>query len=179
MPRIAAGEPRAMNDCIARYGNLVWGVVRRFVKDTTAAEDLVQEVFTELWKKAATFDAEVAAEATFVGMVARRRAIDFLRRQGRQPEFESIAAAESLPAPTATLDSIGCDPEAVKSSVAALPEETRTLFQLFFDQGLTHPEIADRTGLPLGTIKTRLRRGLLSLRDRLRSGDLSNPQSAR
>lgn len=178
LPRLAAGEPRAMNECIARYGNLVWGLVRRYLKDTATAEDVVQEVFTELWKKAASFDPETASEPTFVGLVARRRAIDFLRRQGRQPGFEPLAAAESLPAPTATLDSHACDPEAVKSSIAELPEDTRQLFQLFFEKGLTHPEIADRTGLPLGTVKTRLRRGLLTLRERLRRGEISNPNPA-
>ncbi len=178
LPRLAAGEPRAMNECITRHGGLVWGIVRRSVKDSTAAEDLVQEVFTEIWKKAAFYDPAVASEPTFIALVARRRAIDFLRRQGRQPDFEPLEAAGSIPASTAPASSLNCDPEAVKSSVARLPEDTRHLFRLFFDDGFTHPEIAEKTGLPIGTVKTRLRRGLITLREQLRRAGISNIQPA-
>lgn len=178
LPRLASGEPRAMNECITRHGGLVWGIVRRSVKDSTAAEDLVQEIFTEIWKKAAFFDPAVASEATFIALVARRRAIDFLRRQGRQPDFEPLEAAGSIPVSQAPAPSVNCDPEVVKSSVASLPEDTRHLFRLFFEDGYTHPEIADKTGLPIGTVKTRLRRGLITLREQLRRAGISNPQSA-
>lgn len=178
LPRVAAGEPRAMNECITRYGGLVWGIIRRSVKNTTAAEDLVQEVFTEIWKKAAFFDPAVASEATFIALVARRRSIDFLRRQGRQPDFDPLEAAGSIPASSAPAPSLNCDPEAVKSSVASLPDDTRELFRLFFDEGFTHPEIAEKTGLPLGTVKTRLRRGLITLREQLSRAGISNPQTA-
>jgi RNA polymerase sigma factor (sigma-70 family) len=178
LPRLAAGEPRAMNECITRHGGLVWGIVRRSVKDSTAAEDLVQEVFTEIWKKAAFFDPAVASETTFIALVARRRAIDFLRRQGRQPDFEPLEAAGSIPVSQAPAPSVDCDPEAVKSSVASLPEDTRQLFRLFFEDGYTHPEIAEKTGLPIGTVKTRLRRGLITLREQLRRVGISNPQPA-
>lgn len=178
LQRLAAGDARAMRDCIDRYGSLVWGIVRRSIKDTTEAEDLVQEVFTEIWRKAAFFDAQVASETTYVGLIARRRSIDYLRRQGRQPGFETLEAAESIPTPHAAASSIACDPETIKSSVAALPEDTRELFQLFFEDGFTHPEIAEKTGLPLGTVKTRLRRGLISLREHLQRLGISNIQPA-
>ncbi len=178
LPRLAAGEPLAMNECITRHGSLVWGIVRRSVKDIAAAEDLVQEVFTEIWKKAAFFDPAVASETTFIALVARRRAIDFLRRQGRQPDFEPLEAAGSIPAAPAPAPSLNCDPEAVKSSVASLPDDTRQLFSLFFEDGFTHPEIAEKTGLPLGTIKTRLRRGLITLREQLRRAGISNLETA-
>jgi len=167
-----------MNECITRHGGLVWGIVRRSVKDNTADEDLVQEVFTEIWKKAAFFDPAVASETTFIALIARRRAIDFLRRQGRQPDFEPLEAAGSIPATSAPAPSLNCDPEAVKSSVASLPDETRRLFRLFFEDGFTHPEIAEKTGLPLGTIKTRLRRGLITLREQLRRAGISNIEPA-
>ncbi len=176
LPRLAAGAPRAMNECIDRYGGLIWGIVRRTIKDDTAAEDLVQEIFTEIWKKAGFFDPSVASEATFIALVARRRSIDFLRRQGRQPAFEPLEAAESIPVSSAPSATVDCDPEAVKASIASLPDDTRMLFRLFFDDGFTHPEIADKTGLPLGTVKTRLRRGLLTLRERLSRVDFSNLQ---
>ena len=156
-----------MNHCIAQYGGIVWAIAKRYIKDSSEAEDLVQEVFTEIWKKAATFDPAIASESTFVGLIARRRAIDFLRRQGRQPGFEPLAAAEFLPIPTSETSSITCDPETIRSSLEKFPSDLRQLFHLFFEDGLTHPEIAERTGLPLGTVKTRLRRGLITLREQL------------
>ncbi len=178
LSRVAAGEARAMNLCITQYGGIVWSIVKRYVKDTSEAEDLVQEVFTEIWKKAGSFDAAIASESTFVGLIARRRAIDFLRRQGRQPGFEPLAAAEALPQPSSDKSSITCDPETVKSSLANLPSDTRQLFHLFFEEGCTHPEIAERTGLPVGTVKTRLRRGLITLREQLQRIGISTRQAA-
>lgn len=175
---IASGVPRAMDLCITQYGGIVWSIVRRYIKDSAEAEDVVQEIFTEVWKKAASFDPAIASESTFIGMITRRRAIDFLRRQGRQPGFESLAAAEQLPLPTTENSSIICDPETVKSTVANLPADTRELFQLFFDDGFTHPEIAEKTGLPLGTVKTRLRRGLIVLREQLQRISPTFPHSA-
>ncbi len=178
LPRVAAGETGAMNVCINLYGPIVWTLVRRYVKDSATSEDLVQEIFTEIWKKAATYDPTVASESTFIGMITRRRAIDFLRRQGRNPSFEPLEVADSFPDPALEASSIPCDTEALKSSLKTLPEETRQLFHLFFDDGFTHPEIAEKTGLPLGTVKTLLRRGLLALRDHLRSAGITNTKTA-
>lgn len=179
LPRIADGEAGAMDLCIARYGGLVWSIARRYLKESSAAEDLVQEVFTEIWKKAGAYDPAVASEITYVGLIARRRAIDFLRRHGRQPGFEPLSAAESLPHPVSETSSVDCDPEAIQTSLAKLPDETRRLFGLFFEDGFTHPEIAERTGLPLGTVKTRLRRGLIALREQLqRVGITSHPTAS-
>ena len=167
-----------MDDCITRFGDIVWAIARRYLKNNSEAEDLVQEVFTEIWKKAGSYDPAIASESTFVGLIARRRAIDFLRRLGRRPEFEPLAAAESLPQPLAQNSSVTCDSESVRSSLASLPADTRQLFHLFFDDGFTHPEIAEKTGLPLGTVKTRLRRGLLTLRDQLKRVGSSDSQAA-
>jgi len=166
-----------MNHCISQYGGIVWSIAKRYLKNGSEAEDLVQEVFTEIWKKSASFNPAIATESTFIGLIARRRAIDFLRRQGRQPAFESLAAAELLPYPTLEISSVTCDPEAVKSSLANLPSDTLQLFRLFFEDGFTHPEIAERTGLPLGTVKTRLRRGLITLREQLQRIGISKSQS--
>jgi RNA polymerase sigma factor (sigma-70 family) len=176
--RVAAGDPRAMDLCVTRFGGIVWSIARRYIKNQSEAEDLVQEVFIEIWKKAGSFNPSVASETTFVGLIARRRAIDHLRRQGRKPDFEPLSAAESLPLPNHETSSVSCDPEAVRSSLAEFPAETRQLFDLFFDEGFTHPEIAEKTGLPLGTVKTRLRRGLITLRDQLQRLGKPNGRSA-
>ena len=168
-----------MERCIDKHAAIVWTIVRRYLKDQAEAEDLVQEIFTEIWKKASSFDPAIAAETTFVGLIARRRAIDFLRRQGRQPAFDTLDAAESLGHDPWETSSVVRDPEAVKSSLASLPADTRELFHLFFENGFTHPEIAEKTGLPLGTIKTRLRRGLITLRELLQRPGNSNPSASR
>ncbi len=172
---MAAGVPLAMNRCIARHGPVVQAIVRRYLPSGGDADDLVQEIFTEVWKKAASFDAAIAGESTFVGMIARRRAIDFLRHRGRQPGFEALDAADALEyEPARAPESIG-DLETVISSLDKLEPETRELFHLFFEKGYTHPEIAEKTGVPLGTIKTRLRRGLIALRGHLqRNGNLED-----
>jgi RNA polymerase sigma-70 factor (ECF subfamily) len=167
LPRVAAGEPQAMELCLSRFGGIVWAIARRYIKNQAEAEDLVQEIFIEIWKKAESFNPAIASETTFVGLIARRRAIDHLRRQGRKPDFEPLSAAESIPLPALEKSTVVCDPETVKSSLAGFPADTRQLFDLFFEDGFTHPEIAAKTGLPLGTVKTRLRRGLITLRERL------------
>jgi hypothetical protein len=99
LPRVAAGDSRAMDLCVTRFGGIVWSIARRYIKNQSEAEDLVQEVFIEIWKKAESFNPAIASETTFVGLIARRRAIDYLRRQGRRPDFEPLSAAESLPLP--------------------------------------------------------------------------------
>jgi RNA polymerase sigma-70 factor, ECF subfamily len=176
--RIAAGDHGAMKECISTYGNLVWAIVRRYVKDVTEAEDVVQEIFTEIWKKADRYNPDASSASTFIGLIARRRSIDHLRRKSRQPEFDTLEAAEYVEASSGERAPALCDPEAVKSSVAVLPDDTRRLFQLFFEDGYTHPEIAEKTGIPLGTVKTRLRRGLIILREHLRRAVPSNIQPA-
>ena len=167
LPRVAAGDANAMNACITRYGGMVWSLVRRYVSDPVEAEDLVQEIFTEIWKKASSYESSIALESTFVGLVARRRSIDFLRRQKRLPSLEPISAAEFVPQQLTEKSLVFCDSETIKLSLANLSAETQELFRLFFENGFTHPEIAERTGLPLGTVKTRLRRGLIALREHL------------
>lgn len=178
LPDVAAGKPRAMNRCITRHGGIIWAIVRKYLSDVTEAEDLVQEIFTEVWKKADSFDPALASESTFVGMIARRRSIDHLRRRGRQPGFETLDAIKSLGHDPWDQTSVDCDPEAVKSSLSCLEPDTRELFDLFFENGFTHPEIAEKTGLPLGTIKTRLRRGLIALRGQLQRAATPNSASA-
>ena len=183
LAQVARGVERAMERCITKYGGLVWSIAQRYVKDRGLAEDVVQETFTDLWKSAKRYDPAVATECTFIGMLARRRAIDFARKQNRQPILDPLPEAESLPhassEPTAAVRAEGAE---VREALKHLPEETQTLFALHFEQGMTHPEIVEQTGLPLGTVKTRLRRGLIEVRkilSRLDSGGQPSPSEAR
>jgi len=173
---VARGIESAMEHCIRKYAPLVWSIARRHVQDQTAAEDIVQETFTDLWKSAKNYKPSMAAESTFVGMLARRRAIDFVRKENRRPILEPLPESDSLShASVESQTSLRCDSDDVRSVLKELPEETRTIFSLHFDKGLTHPEIVEATGLPLGTVKTRLRRGLIELRNRLRRLDDAQP----
>src|ERR1041385_2281154 len=88
LARVAGGDPRAVRDCIARYGGLVWSIARRF--EAADAEDAVQEIFLDLWKSAARFDGRIASEAAFVAMIARRRLIDRKRTRGRRPTIQPV-----------------------------------------------------------------------------------------
>jgi RNA polymerase sigma-70 factor (ECF subfamily) len=169
LPRIAAGDPAAVPDCLARYGGLVWSLARRFLGNAADAEDAVQDVFIELWKKAARYDPSRGSEPTYVTMVARRRLIDRKRKAGRAP------AAQPLPdeAPArAGRDRVELEDEAARAAavLGELREDERRVIRMAVYQGLTHEEIAAATGLPIGTVKTHIRRGLIRVRERLAAG---------
>ena len=167
--QVAQGDERAMELCISKYGPLVWSIAKRHVQDHSSVEDVVQETFTDLWTSAKLYNPGIATEATFVGLLARRRAIDYARKESRRPQLEPLPDAESLP--HATIDSasvLHCESEDIRTALKELPVETQQIFSLHFDGGMTHPEIVEKTGLPLGTVKTRLRRGLIELRNKLR-----------
>ncbi len=166
---VARGVERAMEYCITKYSGLVWSIASRYVKNHSCLEDVVQETFTDLWKSAKRYDPAIATECTFIGMLARRRAIDFVRKESRRPQIEPLPEAESLPnASTEPTPFIRCDRGDALSAVKELPEETQRIFFLHFDEGMTHSEISEQTGFPLGTVKTRLRRGLIEVRNKLR-----------
>ena len=167
-----------MDLCINEYGSLVWAIASRYVKNRTCAEDVVQEIFTDLWKSANRYDPAIATESTFIGMLARRRAIDFVRREKRSPLFEPLPESDVIPhclvdSPSA----IRCDSHEVRAALQILPEDTRRIFSLHFEQGMSHPEIVEKTGLPLGTVKTRLRRGLIDVRNHLRRLEGAEPSA--
>ncbi|MGL4419752.1 MAG: RNA polymerase sigma factor [Gemmataceae bacterium] len=169
LPRIARGEAAAVPACLERYGGLVAALARRFLGTDT--DDAVQEIFVELWRCADRYDPTRSAENTFVTMIARRKLIDYRRRQGRQPIAETLVndapAAYQSPG-----DSLALADDAAQA-VAALrqlrPEQQDGIRMAICD-GLTHEEIATRTGQPLGTVKTNIRRGLLRLREFLHTG---------
>lgn len=165
LARVAAGEAEAVRECLARYGNLVWSLARRF--EPAEAEDAVQEIFLDLWKSAGRFDPQIASEPAFVTMIARRRLIDRRRSRGRRPALAVTAdGSTELPAlvdPGSRPDTCAEASQAARA-LAALRPEQRQVLVLATCHGLSHGEIASQTGMPLGTVKAHARRGLLSIR---------------
>lgn len=165
LERVATGDPTAVEECLQTYGGLVWSVARRFCSNYSDAEDAVQDVFIEIWRTAGRFDAQVSSEATYISMIARRRLIDRYRKSRR--ELDTTVIQEGLAG-----DFDGHVAQAQVSEEAALarqqlgklrPEE-RQVLELSIDAGLSHSEIAAATNLPLGTVKTHARRGMIRLR---------------
>jgi len=180
LERVAIGQPKAVQECIDRYGGLVWSLARRFCANPSDAEDAVQEIFLDVWRSAPRFDSAVAAEATFIAMIARRRLIDRSRRAGSRPtpSLDSGDMGASLgdnkPQPVAVAE---LDEDAQRAAVAldSLKPEQQKVLRLSIYHGLSHERIAEATGLPLGTVKTHVRRGLIRLREIL-SGETSSSE---
>jgi RNA polymerase sigma-70 factor (ECF subfamily) len=168
LPCVAAGDRLAMESCLERYEGLVWALARRMLGDGAEAEDGVQDVFIELWKSAGRFDVQAGSEATFVVTVARRRLIDARRRRARRPDWDSLDALKSEPA-AETLEPSRLDDAGLRALAALreLPDEQRRLMEWALADGLSHSEIAGRTGTPLGTVKSLIRRGLARVREAL------------
>lgn len=170
LQRIAAGDGTAVALCLQKYGNLVWSTARRWSASNSDAEDAVQEIFIDVWKCAGSYDPELASEATFVMLIARRRLIDRRRRRQivTEPLDESASdgcvGGDRDPGEFAEM----CEEAAVASEfLSELREDERRVLELSVHEGLSHQEIATLVGMPLGSVKTNIRRGLGRLRDRL------------
>jgi RNA polymerase sigma-70 factor (ECF subfamily) len=163
--RIARGDRAATSDCIRRHGALVWSLALRSTHGNRAeAEDAVQEIFIEVWRSAVKYDPAKGSESLFVAMIARRRLID--RFRARVPESLQIddmeIAATDDPSREAEL---GADYGAVRRGLKTLKPEERQVLDLGFVYGMTQSEIVEKTGMPLGTVKSHMRRGLIRLRE--------------
>jgi RNA polymerase sigma-70 factor (ECF subfamily) len=170
--RITDGDSEAVRFLYARYGRLVFGLAMSVTGDASAAEEICQDVFLKVWEKAATYRADKGKVVTWLARIARNRAIDSLRaRRAHDAEAspdpeEQGAAADPGSDPAERLWQSLRD-EAVREAVASLPPEQRRVLTLAFFKGLSHRQIAEQLGEPLGTVKTRIRDAMLKLRARL------------
>ncbi|NRA57590.1 MAG: sigma-70 family RNA polymerase sigma factor [Phycisphaerales bacterium] len=172
LPEIANGHPRAAEALLDRYGGLVWSLARRMSPTPADAEDAVQDILVELVRSAHRFDASVAGEATFIAMIARRRLVDRARKRGRdrtEPATDHLRLVEDSRAPERASNRVqfGEDAKRAWEAMGELSDEQRRCISLWACHGLSHEKIARATGLPLGTTKAHIRRGLIRLRKAL------------
>lgn len=172
LQRIASGDKTAVQDCLKAYGGLVWSLARRMSPNTDDAEDAVQEIFVDVWKNAERFDVSQSSETTFIAMIARRRLIDRLRYANRRLSPDSLEDLTVEPSNTSDDNlQIGVEAKEAAKALQTLRPEQQQVLQLSIIQGLSHQEISDATGMPLGTVKTHARRGLLQVREHLGLGN--------
>jgi RNA polymerase sigma-70 factor (ECF subfamily) len=172
--RLAEGDGDALEELYERYSRVVYSFSLRMLADTSSAEELTQEVFLRLWRQGGSYQQSRGAFLTWLLSVTHNMAIDEIRRRKRRP----VAAATSEDDQTITmLPDTRTDVEnaawltslqtIVRDALQEIPPPQRVVIELAYFSGLTQREIAERLGEPLGTIKTRMRLGLLKLRERL------------
>lgn len=170
--RVRAGDREAFSAIYDELAPMVFGVVKRVLRDPAMSEEVTQEVFVEVWSSIDKFDPERASLSTWSVTIARRRAVDRVRReQSQRNRIDALAVQQDRNSDVGVDDEVVATAEArrVRLAVASLPDEQREVIQLAFIDGCAHGAIADRLGLPLGTVKGRVRGGLKRLRTQLGS----------
>lgn len=161
-----SGDDAALREAFERYGRAVLYLAGRSTTSAADAEDIVQATFVAAWLGRATFDPARGSLLAWLLGIARRKAVDHYRSTARQGTLasevpENTGSVRPQPAPDDVVDQL-----VVADELARLPVEQRRVLRLAFYEDLTHPQIAARTGLPLGTVKSHLRRGMARLRSR-------------
>lgn len=157
-----AGDQSALAELYDRYSSVVYAVALRVLTDAAAAEDVLQEVFLQFWRNPGAFDAARGNLGPWLAVITRNRAIDALRRRKPETDIEDVIVSVA-PDLVAEADRSRAA-EKVRSVLGTMPSPQRSALEMAYFEGMSHSEIADRTGEPLGTIKTRIRAGLMTLR---------------
>jgi RNA polymerase sigma-70 factor (ECF subfamily) len=165
--RIADGELRALDDLYERYKTMAYSIAFRITNDATLAEDVVQDAFLGVWRNAARYVEGRGSVKTWLLSIVHHRAIDAVRR--RRPTSE-LPEREDIPPPEFRLPDVWAevssrlDADTVRGALAVLSDVQREAIELAYFSGLTQVEVAERTATPLGTVKSRMRLGLLAMR---------------
>jgi RNA polymerase sigma-70 factor (ECF subfamily) len=174
--RMAAGDPSALAALYDRHGRALYSLALRIVRDEGEAEDLVQEVFAEAWRRSASYEPSRGAVVAWLLTMTRSRAIDRVRARRARPNgraaFDEAAVADVAAPAAGPVDQIAAaeDARRIRAALDDLPFAQRLAIELAYFEGLTQREIAERLEEPIGTVKTRIRLGLLRLRDALTEG---------
>lgn len=170
MRHLQGGDEAAFDNFYQRFAPGLFSMIYHILQDQKEAEDVLQEAFVQMWKKSSTYDPSRSALFTWAVMISRNKAIDRLRSRQRRSRTAEAAAVELEAAPpvgSKQADELlgqGEERARVRSALTQLPDAQREAIDLAFFSGLTQVEISDKLGTPLGTIKARIRRGLLALR---------------
>jgi RNA polymerase sigma-70 factor (ECF subfamily) len=166
--RLIARDHGALTELYDQFGSYVYGLAARVIGDRRAAEDITQDVFLSLWERPEAFEPDRGRLRTFVGTLAHRRAIDFVRREEARRRRSTRDAASMLPIPD--VDELAMaivTAEQVRAEVERLPAEQRQAIELAYFGGRTYRQVADELGIPEGTAKSRMRLGLRRIADAL------------
>jgi RNA polymerase sigma-70 factor (ECF subfamily) len=173
MLRIERGDADALGTIYDRYGGLVYTLGVRILRDRSEAEELVSDVFLEIWRRAKRYDPARGAPMTYLVTLARSRAIDRQRSASFQARGKTSASGNQNTASTAAdptaIAILGENARQVRAALAQLDPVYRQAVEMAFFDGLTHNQIAEKLAKPLGTVKTYIRQGLIRLRDCLRN----------
>jgi RNA polymerase sigma-70 factor (ECF subfamily) len=170
--RMARGDADALAELYDRHGSRIYSLALRMLRNPQDSEEVVQEVFAQAWRSASRYDAARAPVTAWLLMMARSRALDRLRRRPSAPHApeEALGAVADPEAGPDTKAATSADVGRLRAALDALPFLQRTAIELAFFEGLSHTEVAERLEQPLGTVKTRIRLGLLKLREALGGG---------
>lgn len=159
---IRSGSEQAMAAVYDKYSGIVYSVALRVLGDTGAAEDVLQEVFMQLWRNPGLFDSSRGNLGPWLAVITRNRSIDALRKRRPETDIEDVVISVQPDLAGDAERSIAMSK--VRSVLGGMPMAQRMALEMAYFEGLSHTEISSKTGEPLGTIKTRIRTGLLALR---------------
>lgn len=172
---MAHGDEHAATTLYDRHGAVMYGLAIRMLGEPADAEEVVLDAFAQAWREAGRFDGSRGSVLGWLTTIVRSRALDAIRARGRRAKMvekagassdEPVAMSQALPAPDQEVDASD-RAVAVGAALRTLPDPQRRAIELAFFEGLTHQEVAERLREPLGTVKTRIRLGMLKLRDML------------
>lgn len=168
LDRIVARDERAVAELYDKHSRLLFGLILRILRDRSEAEEVLQEVFLQVWTRAETYNVALGSPAGWLVRIARNRAIDRLRANTVRLRAVGEAPAETTNTISPETNAAqGEQQRAVARALDTLPPEQRVLIEQAYFLGLTQSELAERFKLPLGTVKTRIRSGMLALREQL------------
>ena len=159
---IRSADQSAMAALYDRYSSIVYSVALRVLQDAGAAEDVLQDIFMQLWRNPGAFDATRGNMAAWLAVISRHRAIDVLRRRRPENDIEDVIVSVEPDLANETDRSRAM--AKIRGALQIMATPQRSALEMAYFEGLTHSEIAEKTGEPLGTVKTRIRAGLISLR---------------
>ena len=165
LSRVRSGDQGAMAALFDRYSGVLYSVALRVLKDPGQAEDIMQDIFIQVWRKPDSFASGRGSLGGWLAVVARNRAIDLLRKRRPSDSVEDVVLASKTD--TASEAERNVLMEKVRVVMAELPPDQKTSVELAYFDGMSHTEIAEKTGEPLGTVKTRIRLAMMTLRKAL------------